>query len=360
MPSAPRSSVRLAVIGLLLGSAGLAANACSGKTENGSSSGTSGSSGSSGSTDGGGPNNPACPASDPQDGTACTKDGLLCEYGDDFNPLCNVVRVCSGTRWARPITYSSAPKCPSTAPTLPPNPAECAATRAAVPEGQACTKSGDAAGTTCKYDGASCTCGTFCPSYPVARPDCNPDAGVIDNCCDRSKVQWHCFDGPAYCKTPRPRVGSTCTNEGEKCAVSEPTECGDPFLACDKGIWTLPAVGCPISTGRAKREIAYVDRDETDQLHEQVMSTRLATYRYKSPAPDGMGGNDARHLGFIIEDMPEGSAAVLPSRDRVDLYGYTSMTVASLQHQQREIDALKAELAKLREENAAMKRAPRR
>jgi hypothetical protein len=73
-----------------------------------------------------------------------------------------------------------------------------------------------------------------------------------------------------------------------------------------------------------------------------------------------MGGNDARHLGFIIEDMPEGSAAVLPSRDRVDLYGYTSMTVASLQHQQREIDALKAELAKLREENAAMKRAPRR
>jgi hypothetical protein len=89
------------------------------------------------------------------------------------------------------------------------------------------------------------------------------------------------------------------------------------------------------------------------------MSTRLATYRYKRPAPLGMGPDDAPHLGFIIEDMPGGSAAVLPSRDRVDLYGYTSMTVASLQHQQREIDELRADLTRLRAENAALKRARR-
>jgi hypothetical protein len=130
-------------------------------------------------------------------------------------------------------------------------------------------------------------------------------------------------------------------------------------LACSKGVWTLPNVSCPISTAKAKREIAYVDRDDTERLHGQLMSTRLATYLYKSPAPEGMGGTDARHLGFIIEDMPEGSAAVLPSRDRVDLYGYTSMTVASQQHQQREIDELRAELAKLRRENAAAKPAKR-
>jgi cell division protein FtsB len=36
------------------------------------------------------------------------------------------------------------------------------------------------------------------------------------------------------------------------------------------------------------------------------------------------------------------------------------MTVASLQHQQREIDELKAELAKLRRENAALKPAVKR
>jgi hypothetical protein len=146
-----------------------------------------------------------------------------------------------------------------------------------------------------------------------------------------------------------------CTTEGESCALTEPGECGQPILKCEKGIWNVPNVGCPISTARAKREIAYVDDDATARLHEQMMSTRLATYRYKAPAPDGMGGNDARHLGFIIEDMPEGSAAVLPSRDRVDLYGYTSMAVASLQHQQREIDELKAEMVKLRRENAALK-----
>jgi hypothetical protein len=254
---------------------------------------------------------------------------------------------------------SNSVHCPSTPPTVAPNPAECAPTRAGVPEGQACTKAGDAAGAKCSYDGSTCTCGAFCRSYPLAQPPCDPDAGITENCCDTTKIAWHCFDGPAFCKLPRPRVGSTCTTEGERCALTEPGECGEPVLACSKGVWTLPNVSCPISTAKAKREIAYVDRDDTERLHGQLMSTRLATYLYKSPAPEGMGGNDARHLGFIIEDMPEGSAAVLPSRDRVDLYGYTSMTVASLQHQQREIDELRAELAKLRRENAAAKPAKR-
>ena len=345
----PRSLMRPALALLLLGSAGLAANACSGKTTSG---GTS-------TTDGGGggtsTNNPACPDTDPGDQKACSKDGLLCEYGSDFNPLCNIVRVCSGARWAMPITYTNRPTCPTTPPTVKPNPAECAATRATVPAGEACTRAADASGTSCSYDGATCTCGSFCRSYPVAQRDCDADAGITDNCCDRSKVQWNCFDGPTFCTTPRPRVGSACTTEGESCALTEPGECGQPILRCDKGIWNVPNVGCPISTAKAKREIAYVDPEGTERLHEQLMSTRLATYRYKSPAPEGMGGSYARHLGFIIEDMPEGSAAVLASRDRVDLYGYTSMTVASLQHQQREIDELKAELETLRRENAARK-----
>jgi len=356
MPSNHRSPVRLAFAALLLGAGALAANACSGKTAQEGSQTDGGSSGGDGGTT---TNNPACPDTDPGDGAACTKDGVLCEYGSDFNPLCNTVRVCSTHRWAQPITYSNKPTCPSTPPSVSPNPSECAATRAAVPVGQACTRAADASGTTCSYDGASCTCGSFCPTYPVGQADCDADAGITQNCCDRSKIEWHCFDGPAFCKTPRPRVGSACGTEGESCALAEPGECGQPILSCSKGVWTLPNVSCPVSTARAKREIAYVDRDGTERLHDQLMSTRLASYRYNSPAPDGMGGGDARHLGFIIEDMPEGSAAVLPSRDRVDLYGYASMTVASLQHQQREIDELKAELEKLRRENAALKPAKR-
>jgi hypothetical protein len=351
------SPVRLALGLLLLGAAGVAVNACSGKTVPGGTSADGGSSGGEGGTSV--TNNPACPDTDPGDQAACSKDGVLCEYGSDFNPLCNIVRVCSTNRWAQPITYSNKPECPTTPPTVAPNPVECSITRTAFPVGEACTKSGDAAGLTCSYDGSTCTCGSFCPSYPVAQRDCDADAGVTENCCDRSKTTWHCFDGPKFCTTPRPRVGSACDLEGESCALTEPGECGQPILRCDKGIWSLPNVSCPISTARAKREIAYVDSEDTARLHDQLMSTRLATYRYKSPAPEGMGGSDARHLGFIIEDMPEGSAAVLPSRDRVDLYGYTSMTVASLQHQQREIDELKTELAKLRRENAALKPAKR-
>ncbi|GAC1352279.1 MAG: hypothetical protein NVS3B20_09960 [Polyangiales bacterium] len=79
------------------------------------------------------------------------------------------------------------------------------------------------------------------------------------------------------------------------------------------------------------------------------MRVRLATYHYKT-------GDDAPHLGFIIEDMREPSAAVLPSRDRVDLYGYVSMAVAALQRQENDIAALRAEVARLSKENSAMKR----
>jgi hypothetical protein len=184
-------------------------------------------------------------------------------------------------------------------------------------------------------------------------PDCDADAGITQSCCDTKKVAWNCFDGPPLCKSPRPRVGSPCTKEGDSCALTDPGECGQPTLQCTQGVWALPNESCPISTARAKREIAYVDPAGVARLHDELMSTRLATYRYKA-------GDDAQHLGFIIEDMREGSPAVLASRDRVDLYGYTSMAVAALQQEQREIDELRADLARLHEENAALKRSMKR
>ena len=69
------------------------------------------------------------------------------------------------------------------------------------------------------------------------------------------------------------------------------------------------------------------------------------TYRYR----ENVAFEDPRasHLGFIIEDMPQGSPAVMSSRERVDLYGYLSMAVASLQQQEREIRELKVEIARL-------------
>ena len=168
------------------------------------------------------------------------------------------------------------------------------------------------------------------------------------SCCDTTKVQWHCFDGPKYCTSPRPRVGAACTTEGDTCAIDPPQECGQTVMKCQQGIWNLENTQCPVSTANAKREIAYLDGEQVSRLHDEIISVRLATYRYKA-------GDEARHLGFIIEDMPAASPAVLPTRDRVDLYGYVSMSVASLQHQQKEIDRLQADVARLSAELTALK-----
>src|SRR4051812_238017 len=212
---------------------------------------------------------PDCPETDPQDGTPCSKDGLLCEYGDDFNPLCNVTRVCSTDRWAEPIHNGGSGKCPSTPHTIPPNPADCAADAKSTPSGACSSKS------TCTYDGAICTCGVFCSNYPIRRPDCDADAGVTTNCCDTTKVEWHCFEGPKYCTTPRPRIGAPCANDGESCAVSEPVECGQTVMKCQKGVWDLEGNQCSASSAKVKREIAYIDGAQSSQLHEELMSVRL-------------------------------------------------------------------------------------
>jgi hypothetical protein len=174
--------------------------------------------------------------------------------------------------------------------------------------------------------------------------DCDPDAGITMNCCDRSAPPtWNCFDGPPYCSSPRPHVGDPCSQAGQQCAIDPPSECGQTILECTSGTWQVPINACPISTARAKRDIAYVSSDEAARLRDEVLDVRLAKYAYKN-------GDPSRHLGFIIEDMPHGSPAVLASRDRVDLYGYVSMTVAAIQQQQKQIDSLNQELARMKRE----------
>jgi hypothetical protein len=65
----------------------------------------------------------------------------------------------------------------------------------------------------------------------------------------------------------------------------------------------------------------------------------LATYNYKAQYDDP----NPKHLGFIIEDNPR-SPAVSWSHDRVDIYGYLSMVVATMQVQEKEIAELRREL----------------
>ena len=71
------------------------------------------------------------------------------------------------------------------------------------------------------------------------------------------------------------------------------------------------------------------------------MSYRLATCRYTLREASA-----AKQLGFIVDDAPA-NPSVTAGGTRVDLYAYTSMAVAALQTQAREIERLKKAVAQL-------------
>jgi hypothetical protein len=243
-------SARIGVVGLLAGGIALSVNACSGKTvQESAPPAGAGSAAGAGASDSrvSAQNDPACPAADPGESAECTKDGVVCEYGNDFNPVCNAVRACSGGRWWSAASFGDASNCPAPVVSAP-NPPACPATRASVPERRACTPSAYGSDPTCSYGATSCTCASACARFPAPQqPPCNPDGGPTTRCCDYTNTQWICFDGPPLCTSPRPRVGSACTEEGAKCALAQPArECGQPLLACTNGTWTLPNVGCPL------------------------------------------------------------------------------------------------------------------
>lgn len=106
---------------------------------------------------------------------------------------------------------------------------------------------------------------------------------------------------------------------------------GQGYLECDNGA---------VSRREFKTDIAYVDDDERALLADEALHTRLAEYRYKTDPETSQ-----RHLGFIIDDMPNASPAVQADKTHVDLYGYTSMLLATVQEQQKQIDDLKKQVA---------------
>ena len=166
-------------------------------------------------------------------------------------------------------------------------------------------------------------------------------------------LKWYATCGPPICRAPSGSGGTASgqppctTNEkaGDPCA-STGTEC-DPGDACSGPLVCAtsdPKHGgsCPVSRAKYKTDIEYLSAPERAKLADDVQSIPLVRYRYKD-------GPEREHLGFIIEDV-EPSLSVDSQHDQVDLYGYTSMAVAALQEQHREIEALKQELKDLREE----------
>ena len=160
-------------------------------------------------------------------------------------------------------------------------------------------------------------------------------------------------DGVPTCTTET--EGDTCTPEGVECDLQ--TDC-NTFLRCTTEDPKDQPGGCPISRARHKTHIQYISTAERQHARETLLNTRLATWRYHWDSPDRR-----LRLGFLIDDQPL-SPAVHEGGEHVDLYGYTSLTVAAVQAQDVELQQLRTELAenraalqRLQAEVAAMRRA---
>lgn len=215
------------------------------------------------------------------------------------------------------------------------------------------TESGQAVCNACDDD-SDCAFNQVCTD-DGCRTACSDDRDCPDGFCGRDRVCHDRADLSIYytCGDPVCR-GHMGDPDIPRCpeGVSPGDLCRDPSYVCDPGDScnrllvcsdTDPTShGCPISRRDAKRDITYLAEDERAALTDELLSMRLATYNYVFEPEDA-----ERQLGFIIEDI-EPSAAVDAERDMVDLYGYLSMTVAAIQTQSAEIEALRAEVEALR------------
>lgn len=160
------------------------------------------------------------------------------------------------------------------------------------------------------------TCG-----YPVCQADASPG------------------DNPG-CAAP----GTPCTQAGATCGTASQSNCGATLVCASQD----PKTMCPVSSRQYKNDIEYVDQAQLQQLHDEAIGIRLATYRYKPEVADP----NPTHLGFIIEDNLQ-SPAVDTTHHRADLYGYMSMIVAGMQVQEKEIAQLRQQLDEAKHEAAA-------
>lgn len=228
--------------------------------------------------------------------------------------------------------------------------------------------------TTCKItcpDGSAGTCDNGAPSCgtggtgegcacPNGQTTCSIDcADGTPGTCDNGKIlcggtdagtlQWYTTCGDPVCRPDDagscvpdskacPAVGSTCTTKGQTC--NDCTRGCGVELVCDDHDPKGGTGGCPISSRKFKENIGYLQADDLARLHDEAMKVRLATYNYKN----GYGTPYETHLGFIIEDQPQ-SLSVDRGHDRVDLYGYLSMILATTQVQQKEIEELRQKVA---------------
>jgi hypothetical protein len=136
--------------------------------------------------------------------------------------------------------------------------------------------------------------------------------------------------------------GDDCTEEGLLC---DPEDDCNRRLTCALSDPMDAPGGCPISRKRHKRNVHYLDAAELAGYRDELLSMKLATWRYKHDPT-------RERLGFIIDDN-ERSVAVDEGGEVVDVYGYASLAVAALQIQARQIEELERQVAELKRHSAA-------
>lgn len=168
-----------------------------------------------------------------------------------------------------------------------------------------------------------------------------PDVGCGDGC---GSLLGECGDGGA-CPS-----GSICANQpagatqSVRCFPLPACGCAGKTLcecvgACACNGWACVGedtntVYCngPVSRREFKTDISYVSADERAALARETLQTRLAQHG---------------HLGEL-------EIAVGAERTQPDLYGYSSMLLATLQEQQKQIAALTKQVSELERERAVM------
>jgi hypothetical protein len=109
-----------------------------------------------------------------------------------------------------------------------------------------------------------------------------------------------------------------------------------------------------VSRREAKRDIEYLNDGDISEAEREVLEIPLARFNYKWDAP-----GERRRLGFIIEDVAPNPGVIDSTQGVVDLYGYTSLAVAALQEQAREIARLREEVRVLERRLGESKKHPK-
>jgi len=170
-------------------------------------------------------------------------------------------------------------------------------------------------------------------------------------------LQWYTTCGDPVCMDPPdggampPQGVAPCTNEMAEAACTTAgttcwpanSSCGQLLVCAASDPKNNPG-GCPISRVSHKKGIQYLSDAEVASIADEAKTMRLSSWQYKAE-----GESVRRHVGFLIDDMPE-SIAVSDSGERVDLYGYTSMAIAAVQVQDKRLESLERELASMRAE----------